>query len=87
MNKTRLAAIALISVAVSWGAAFVLMEPAIERQPIFNFLADRFTIAVAVMILARPSVLQQFNKKLGPITSLPLLAIHLKTVGGLIKSL
>ena len=64
MNKTRIAAIALISVAVSWGAAFVLMEPAIERQPIFNFLADRFTIAVTVMVLARPSVLKKFNRKL-----------------------
>ena len=64
MNKTRLAAIALISVAVCWGAAFVLMEPAIERQPIFNFLAFRFTIAVIVMILARPSVLRKFNKTL-----------------------
>lgn len=64
MKKARLAAVALISVAISWGAAFVLMEPAIERQPIFNFLADRFTIAVAVMILARPSVLRKFNKEL-----------------------
>ena len=64
MNRTRLAALALISVAVTWGAAFVLMKPAIERQPIFNFLAFRFTIAVIVMVLARPSVLKKFNKKL-----------------------
>ena len=64
MNRTRVAALALISVAVSWGAAFVLMEPAIERQPIFNFLAFRFTLAVAVMIAVRPSVLKKFNAKL-----------------------
>ena len=64
MNRTRLAALALISVAVTWGAAFVLMKPAIERQPIFNFLAFRFTIAVVIMVLARPSVLKKFNKKL-----------------------
>lgn len=64
MNRTRVAALALISVAVSWGAAFVLMEPAIERQPIFNFLAFRFTLAVAVMIAVRPSVLKKFNSKL-----------------------
>jgi len=64
MNRTRLAAFALISVAISWGAAFVLMEPAIERQPIFNFLAFRFTIAVLVMVAVRPSVLKKFNKKL-----------------------
>ena len=64
MNRARLAAIALISVAVTWGAAFVLMKPAIERQPIFNFLAFRFTVAVIVMVLVRPSVLKKFNKKL-----------------------
>ncbi|MFM1795807.1 MAG: hypothetical protein RLZZ340_484, partial [Actinomycetota bacterium] len=44
MKKTPLiAAPALISVAVVWGAAFVLMKPAIEKQPIFDFLATRFT--------------------------------------------
>lgn len=59
MKKTPLiAAPALISVAVIWGAAFVLMKPAIEKQPIFDFLATRFTIAVLIMILIRPSVLK-----------------------------
>lgn len=64
MNRSRVAALALIAVAIAWGAAFVLMEPAIERQPIFNFLAFRFTIAVAVMVAVRPSVLRKFNKTL-----------------------
>jgi len=59
MKKTPfIAAPALISVAIMWGAAFVLMKPAIEKQPIFDFLATRFTIAVLVMILIRPSVLK-----------------------------
>lgn len=64
MNRSRIAALALISVAISWGAAFVLMEPAIERQPIFNFLAFRFTIAVVIMVAIRPSVFRKLNKKL-----------------------
>lgn len=64
MNRTRIAALALISVAISWGAAFVLMKPAIELLPTFNFLADRFTIAVIVMVAIRPGVLRKFNKKL-----------------------
>jgi drug/metabolite transporter (DMT)-like permease len=59
VKKTPLiAAPALISVAIIWGAAFVLMKPAIEKQPIFDFLATRFTIAVLIMILIRPSVLK-----------------------------
>ncbi len=53
-----IAAPALISVAILWGASFVLMKPAIEKQPISDFLATRFTIAVLVMILIRPSVLR-----------------------------
>lgn len=62
MKKTPLiAAPALISVAVIWGAAFVLMKPAIEKQPIFDFLASRFTIATLVMILIRPSVLKKLT--------------------------
>ncbi|MEN9992535.1 MAG: hypothetical protein RLY83_105 [Actinomycetota bacterium] len=64
MNRTRIAALALISVAICWGAAFVLMEPAIERQPIFNFLAFRFSIAVIVMAAIRPGVFKKFNKQL-----------------------
>lgn len=63
MKKTPfIAAPALISVAVMWGAAFVLMKPAIEKQPIFDFLATRFTIAVLVMILIRPSVLKLIRR-------------------------
>lgn len=61
MKKTSWAAIALVSVAVSWGAAFVLMKDAIENQPFFDFLAIRFTIAVAVMLAVRPSTFKKFN--------------------------
>lgn len=62
MKKTPLiAAPALISVAIIWGAAFVLMKPAIEKQPIFDFLASRFTIAALIMVLVRPSVIKKIN--------------------------
>ncbi len=61
MKKTSWAAIALVSVAISWGAAFVLMKDAIENQPFFDFLAIRFTIAVAVMIAVRPATIKKFD--------------------------
>ncbi|MFM6977861.1 MAG: DMT family transporter [Micrococcales bacterium] len=57
----RIAAPALLAVAITWGAAFVLMKPAIEQQPFYDFLATRFTLATLVMILARPKVLREFN--------------------------
>jgi drug/metabolite transporter (DMT)-like permease len=61
MKKSTFAAISLVAVAVSWGAAFVLMKDAIAAQPFYDFLAIRFTIAVAVMIAVRPSTLKKID--------------------------
>ena len=62
--QLKLAPWALLAVAAAWGAAFVVMKPAIERQSVNSFLATRFVVAVVVMILLRPSVLQKFNKEM-----------------------
>ena len=62
--QLKLAPWALLSVAAAWGAAFVVMKPAIERQSVNSFLATRFVVAVVVMIALRPSVLQKFNKEM-----------------------
>lgn len=64
MSRSRLAALALISVAIAWGAGFVLMEPAIEKHPTFNFLAFRFTLAVLVMVAIRPKLFKSIDKTL-----------------------
>ena len=64
MTRSRLAALALISVAIAWGAGFVLMEPAIEKHPTFNFLAFRFTLAVLVMVAIRPKLFKSIDKTL-----------------------
>ena len=64
MKKTSIASIAMLAVAITWGAAFVLMKDAIANQPFYDFLASRFTLAVLVMIAFRPSVLKKINAKL-----------------------
>jgi drug/metabolite transporter (DMT)-like permease len=64
VKKTSWAAIALVAVAASWGAAFVLMKDAINEQPFYDFLAIRFTIATAVMVLAKPSMLKTLDAKM-----------------------
>lgn len=61
MKKTSIAAIALMTVAASWGFGFVWMKDAIERQPYFDFLALRFTIAAGVMFLIRPQLVRHIN--------------------------
>ncbi len=50
-----------MAVAASWGFGFVWMKDAIERQPYFDFLALRFTIAAGVMFLIRPQLVRQIN--------------------------
>jgi drug/metabolite transporter (DMT)-like permease len=62
--QLKLAPWALLAVSASWGAAFVIMKPAIERQSVNSFLATRFVMAVVVMTLLRPSVLQKINKEM-----------------------
>lgn len=62
--QLKLAPWALLAVSASWGAAFVLMKPAIERQAVNSFLATRFVVAVFAMVMLRPSVLQKLNREL-----------------------
>lgn len=63
MNHKSLAVVSLTAVAAMWGVAFVVMKPAIAEQPFFDFLAIRFTIATAIMVLVRPRVLRAFDRK------------------------
>ena len=62
--QLKLAPWALLTVSASWGAAFVLMKPAIERQSVNSFLDTRFVMAVLAMIVLRPSVLQKITKEM-----------------------
>lgn len=64
MKLKSWAVLALIFVAIVWGAGFVLMKDAINDQPVFDFLATRFTLATIVMIAIRPQVLTSINKKI-----------------------
>jgi drug/metabolite transporter (DMT)-like permease len=63
MKLQSWAVLALISVAIVWGAGFVLMKDAISQQPVFDFLATRFTLATIVMIAIRPQVLSSLTKQ------------------------
>lgn len=54
VKSSRIAVWALVAVTATWGAAFVIMKPAIEQQPFFDFLAIRFTIAAVIMLAVKP---------------------------------
>ena len=64
MKTSRLALWSLVSVAAMWGVAFVVMKPAIEQQPFFDFLAIRFTIAAGIMLVMRPKVVFALKGKM-----------------------
>lgn len=64
MKTSRLALWSLVSVAAMWGVAFVVMKPAIAQQPFFDFLAIRFTIAVAIMLVIKPKVVLALRGKM-----------------------
>jgi drug/metabolite transporter (DMT)-like permease len=62
--RLKMAPLALLTVSMAWGFAFVVMKDAIQRQSVNNFLFTRFSLAVIVMILIRPQVLKLMTKDL-----------------------
>lgn len=62
--RMKLAPWALLTVAMAWGWAFVIMKDAIQRQSVNNFLFTRFILGAVAMIVIRPQVLKLINKDL-----------------------
>ena len=58
----RWAVVALLAVALVWGATYTAVKDAVESMPATDFLAIRFTLAAAVMIALRPSSLRRVHR-------------------------
>ena len=63
-GRMRLAPVALVLLAASWGLAFVIMKDSIERQSVNSFLFTRFVCAVLFLVAFRPTVFRQITKDL-----------------------
>lgn len=63
-GRMRLAPIALIALAASWGLAFVIMKDSIERQSVNSFLFTRFAFAVLFLVAFKPTVIRAITKDL-----------------------
>jgi len=61
-NKYALTGI-LLSVAVIWGSAFVVMKDTLHRQDVNSFLACRFILAALIMAILRPKAFAHFDRK------------------------
>ena len=57
-SSAILASIALVAVCAVWGSTFLIVQNAVSRMPVMDFLAVRFTIATLVMFALRPTCLR-----------------------------
>ncbi|APV43998.1 Threonine/homoserine efflux transporter RhtA [Dehalogenimonas formicexedens] len=57
-SSSRLAIGALVAVTAAWGATFIVVQDAVSRMPVMDFLAVRFCLAALVMIAIRPQSLR-----------------------------
>jgi drug/metabolite transporter (DMT)-like permease len=63
VKRNGLGVASLLVVTIAWGASFVAMKPAMDKSPVFDFLAIRFTIAAILMVIAKPKVLKALKAK------------------------
>lgn len=77
---------ALLAVAVIWGWAFVAVADAIERCPMYSFLAWRFALASVAFVVFYPKVLKRLtaeNIRMGLIAGVLLSAGYILQTWGL----
>ena len=58
-----LAALALLMMAACWGSTFFLIKDLLDRVPTLDFLAVRFAIASAVLVLVAPRALGRLSPR------------------------
>lgn len=58
---TLLATVALLAMTASWGSTFFLIKDLLDRVPTLDFLAVRFAVASAVMLLLAPRALGRLS--------------------------
>ncbi|MEO6470250.1 MAG: DMT family transporter [Aeromicrobium sp.] len=59
--KSRLAALALLSVTALWGSTFILIKDINDRLPVADFLGVRFAIAAAALFLVAPRAISRLS--------------------------
>lgn len=57
-RQQRLAIGVLLVVCALWGSTFVVVKDAVERMPVMDFLAWRFSIAAIAMAVVRPEAVR-----------------------------
>jgi drug/metabolite transporter (DMT)-like permease len=61
-SSPMIALVALVGVTAVWGYTFLVVQDAIARMPVMDFLAWRFVLASVVMIALRPTCLHNVTR-------------------------
>jgi drug/metabolite transporter (DMT)-like permease len=61
-RTTLLAALLLLCVTAVWGSTFFLIKDLLERVPILDFLAVRFSIAAVLLVVVAPRALGRLSR-------------------------
>ncbi len=62
-RTSLLAAAALLATTASWGSTFFLIKDLLDRVPTVDFLAVRFTIAGAAMLIVAPRAIARLSRE------------------------
>ena len=62
-SSPTLALIALVLVCVVWGSTFLIVQRAVAKMPVMDFLAVRFTVAAVIMFALRPTCLRGMTRQ------------------------
>ncbi|MFF1816904.1 DMT family transporter [Kribbella sp. NPDC058245] len=62
MNRSRLAVLALLTVAAAWGSTFFLTKDLLTRMDVADYLALRFLIASVALLLVHPPAIARLNR-------------------------
>jgi len=61
-SSPMIASVALVGVTAVWGSTFLVVQDAVARMPVMDFLAWRFLVASVVMIALRPTCLRNVTR-------------------------
>ncbi len=60
-RTTLIATLALLTVTAIWGSTFFLIKDLLDRMPVLDFLAVRFSIAAVILVVVAPRALGRLS--------------------------
>jgi len=62
-TSPKIALTALVGITAIWGWTFLIVQHAVSRMPVMDFLSARFVVAALVMIALRPKCLSNMSRQ------------------------